>query len=122
MKTGTSKLLFSFKPKLLTNNSTSQKRFHLHRLETGQATIFAQGAIHFEMNLGCEPVRFIAAFGSADPGTTQVAQAFFQEIPEDVVNAVLGGVEKLGFDKGTIPANVAFGWVLPFFDTKDMVY
>jgi hypothetical protein len=37
------------------------------------------------MNLGCEPMLFVAAFGSEDFGTLQIAQAFLSNLPSDAV-------------------------------------
>jgi hypothetical protein len=82
-------------------------RFVMNTLEPGQATIFPRGAIHFEQNLGCEPIIFVAAFSDEDPGTSQLANNFFN-LPSDIVGATLGdlGVTYLA---AQIPNNVAFG-------------
>jgi len=34
----------------------------------GQATLFPKGSIHFQANLGCEPLQFVAALNNIDPG------------------------------------------------------
>ena len=49
-------------------------RFAEIDIRPGTATIFPQGAIHFEMNPSCEPAMFVAAFDGEDPGVGQVAQ------------------------------------------------
>jgi oxalate decarboxylase/phosphoglucose isomerase-like protein (cupin superfamily) len=49
-------------------------RFVTNTLTQGQGTIFPQGAIHFQVNLGCEPITFVAALNNEDPGASQVAQ------------------------------------------------
>ena len=49
-------------------------RFAEVDIRPGTATIFPQGAIHFEMNPSCEPAMFVAAFDNEDPGVGQVAQ------------------------------------------------
>jgi oxalate decarboxylase/phosphoglucose isomerase-like protein (cupin superfamily) len=54
-----------------------------------EATIFPQGSIHFQFNPTCDRSIFVAALNSADPGTTQVAQAFFV-LPENIVDITLG--------------------------------
>ena len=49
-------------------------RFAEIDIRPGTATVFPQGAIHFEMNPSCEPAMFVAAFNGEDPGVSQVAQ------------------------------------------------
>jgi oxalate decarboxylase/phosphoglucose isomerase-like protein (cupin superfamily) len=61
--------------------SENGARFVFTELSPGSATIFPRGAIHFEMNLECEPTLFVAAFNNEDPGGSAVAQRctyFFQ--------------------------------------------
>ena len=70
----------------------NEARFITNVLKTGQATIFPQGAIHFEQNIGCEPAIFIAGFNNEDPGVSTVANNFFFGLPADVVGASLGGL------------------------------
>ena len=85
-------------------------RFVMQTLEPGQATLFPRGAIHFEQNLGCETVVFVAAFSEVDPGVSQLADNFLN-LPTDIIQAALGGAtatEVQGF-KEAIPKNVAFG-------------
>ncbi len=54
-----------------------------------QATAFSSGSIHYQFNNGCQPAVFVAAFNSANPGTSSVAQGFFS-LNAEVVNATLG--------------------------------
>lgn len=42
----------------------------MNNVTTGQVSIFPQGYIHFQQNLGCKPAKFIAALSSEDPGLT----------------------------------------------------
>ena len=49
-------------------------RFVMNTLSQGQGTVFPQGSIHFQVNLGCEPLTFVAALNDEDPGASQVAQ------------------------------------------------
>ncbi|KZV80986.1 RmlC-like cupin [Exidia glandulosa HHB12029] len=85
-------------------------RFIMNDVPALSATIFPQGAIHFEANLGCEPVIFIAAFNNEDPGVLQIAQRFFG-LPGSVIGASLGGlgVEEIEKLAGLIPDNIALG-------------
>ena len=43
-------------------------------LNPGQGTIFPKGSFHYQVNLGCEPVSFVAGLNSADPGAATIAQ------------------------------------------------
>lgn len=49
-------------------------RFVKNTLTKGQGTLFPQGSIHYQLNLGCDPVLFVAALNDEDPGTSQIAQ------------------------------------------------
>ena len=49
-------------------------RFAELDIRPGTATIFPQGAIHFEMNPSCEAAMFVAGFNNEDPGVTSIAQ------------------------------------------------
>ena len=49
-------------------------RFVVNTLTQGQGTIFPKGSIHYQLNLGCEPITFVAALNDEDPGVNQVAQ------------------------------------------------
>jgi len=92
---------------LLTENGA---RFIVNDLMPGAATVFPMGAIHFEMNTGCEPAMFVAAFNDEDPGVDSIAQRYFG-LPADIVGATLGGLsveEVLGLE-AKIPDNVAVG-------------
>ena len=94
----------------------NQARFVMNDLKPGQATIFPQGAIHFEQNLGCDTVMFVAAFSDEDPGVSQLANQFFS-LPVDIVEATMGDSMGQMKSKGltvqdiekAIPPNVAFG-------------
>jgi len=43
-------------------------KFVFNEVGTNQATLFPQGAIHFEFNDHCEPVTFVAFFSDSFPG------------------------------------------------------
>ncbi|KAJ3532483.1 hypothetical protein NM688_g7417 [Phlebia brevispora] len=85
-------------------------RFVFNELAPGSAAVFPRGAIHFEMNNGCEPAMFVAAFNNEDPGVDQIAQRFFG-LPPSFVSAALGdiGVEQVAGLEAKIPDNVALG-------------
>lgn len=59
-------------------------RVILNNVTAGEATVFEQGLVHFELNLSCEPARFLSAFSSDDPGVLTVTTRLF-----DAPNTVL---------------------------------
>ena len=88
-------------------------RFVVNTLTPGQGTLFPKGSIHYQLNLGCEPLTFVAALNDEDPGVSQIAQRceYFKillflkvtgadvgpfslvfGLPPDVVAATLGDV------------------------------
>ncbi|KAF2007681.1 RmlC-like cupin [Amniculicola lignicola CBS 123094] len=82
-------------------------------LETYQGTVFPMGSIHYQFNPSCEKAVFVATLNSNDPGTSQIAQNYFN-LDGDVVEASLGFPKNLdGKDinafKKQIPANLAQG-------------
>ncbi|VDB87605.1 unnamed protein product [Peniophora sp. CBMAI 1063] len=85
-------------------------RFAEIDIRPGTATVFPQGAIHFEMNPSCEDAMFVAGFNGEDPGVQQVAQRFFG-LPPDIVGAALGGlgVQEVADLEAYIPDNVILG-------------
>ncbi|KAJ7167975.1 RmlC-like cupin domain-containing protein [Mycena filopes] len=85
-------------------------RFVVNELPPGSMTVFPQGAIHFEQNLGCDVAMFVAAFNGEDPGVLQMAQRFYG-LPIDIIQATLGGlgvVEVTALAK-MIPDNIVAG-------------
>jgi len=85
-------------------------RFILNELKPGMASVFPQGAIHFEMNTGCEPATFVAAFNNEDPGVLSLAQRFFG-LPPSIVSLSLGdiGVQEAAQLNSKIPDNIVLG-------------
>lgn len=73
-------------------------RVLLNNLTKGQVTVFPQGLIHFEQNLGCEEAVFLSAFSHEDPGVLTLSNRLF-DLPiqaltstfnqnGDVINAI----------------------------------
>lgn len=83
-------------------------RFIGNILQPGMATVFPQGAIHFEINLGCEPAMFVAAFNNEDPGVQTTAQSFFG-LPKDVtaVSLNISSIQTVQDLAAHLPANPA---------------
>jgi hypothetical protein len=49
-------------------------RFVVNTMSEGQGALIPKGSIHFQANLGCEPLTFVAALNNEDPGVNQIAQ------------------------------------------------
>jgi hypothetical protein len=80
-------------------------------LERYQGTVFSSGSIHYQFNNGCQKAVFVAAFNSANPGTSSAAQGFFS-LNAQVVNATLGPTASIGSNglqdlRGLIPEGLA---------------
>jgi oxalate decarboxylase/phosphoglucose isomerase-like protein (cupin superfamily) len=86
-------------------------RFIMNTLVAGQATVYPQGAIHFEQNLNCDSAMFVAAFNSDDPGVQTVANSFYGSLPADIVGANLGGLNITTIDsmQAMLPVNPTLG-------------
>jgi len=85
-------------------------RFVTNTMTQGQGTVFPKGSIHYQINVGCEPLTFVAALNDEDPGASQAAQRFFG-LPPDVVAATLGdvGIKEVVDIASGIPDNMAIG-------------
>ena len=59
-------------------------RFVVNTVTEGQGTIFPKGSIHYQINLGCEPLTFVAPLNDEDPGASQIAQR--RECPDRAVS------------------------------------
>ncbi|KAF8802871.1 RmlC-like cupin [Phlegmacium glaucopus] len=77
-------------------------------LPPGSATVFPKGAIHFQQNLGCNPVTFIASFDSVDAGVSQVALNLFM-LDKEVLSATFNDIGVEFLDKLVVPPNIALG-------------
>ncbi|KAJ7251293.1 RmlC-like cupin [Mycena rebaudengoi] len=90
--------------------SENGARFVMNELPPGSMTVFPMGAIHFEMNEGCEPAMFVAGFNAEDPGVLSLAQRFFG-LPYEIVDATMNGLGLQQYKEleARIPDNIAFG-------------
>ncbi|KAF8510871.1 RmlC-like cupin domain-containing protein [Hysterangium stoloniferum] len=77
-------------------------------LPPGSATVFPKGAIHFQQNLGCDPVTFIASFDFVDAGVSQVALNLFK-LDKDILSATFNDIGVEFLDKLVVPPNIALG-------------
>ncbi|CAN0426793.1 unnamed protein product, partial [Scytosiphon promiscuus] len=56
-------------------------------LYQGDVAFFPQGLIHYQQNLGCHPVTFLAALNSEDPGVVTITTRFF-ELPSEAIQVI----------------------------------
>lgn len=85
-------------------------RFVYNSVNSGAAQVFPKGSIHYQQNIGCDPIAFVAALNNEDPGTSSIAQRYFG-LPPDIVGASLGGigVQQVAGLESKIPDNIIFG-------------
>jgi len=85
-------------------------RFVVNQLTAGQGTLFPKGSIHYQINTGCERIKFVAALNDEDPGASQIAQRFFG-LNLNVVAATLGdiGLQDVSNAAKGIPDSMAIG-------------
>lgn len=85
-------------------------RFVYNTVNNGSAQVFLKGSIHYQQNVGCDPVTFVAALNNEDPGVSSIAQRYFG-LPPDIVGASLGGigVQEVAGLEAKIPDNIIFG-------------
>jgi len=55
----------------------------------GMAAIFPESLLHYQQNLGCAPVRFIAAFSSEDAGTLSFPERLLS-FDDDILSTTFG--------------------------------
>lgn len=53
----------------------------------GDVMFYPQGLIHYQQNLGCEPVSFVTALNSEDPGIVSIMTQFFQ-LPSEALQVI----------------------------------
>ncbi|GBE77609.1 RmlC-like cupin [Sparassis crispa] len=63
-------------------------RFIFNNVTAGSGIVLPQGSVYFEINDNCDPVTFVSALNSEDPGASPVAQLFFG-MPPNVVSTSL---------------------------------
>ncbi|KAF8500564.1 RmlC-like cupin domain-containing protein, partial [Hysterangium stoloniferum] len=77
-------------------------------LSPGMAIVYPKGAIHFQQNIGCEPVTFIASFDFIDAGVSQIVKNLLN-LDQEVVSANLGNIGMQTLRHLTIPDNIVLG-------------
>ena len=92
-------------------NATSGRRLIETDVSANQMTVFYQGAVHSQFNMGCENATFVAGFGSEDPGAAVVDEEVLT-LAEGTFLAPFGtAVEGHDVDsfKGKISASITEG-------------
>jgi len=85
-------------------------RFVQETLKVGQGFIYPMNSFHYQSNLGCDPVTFVAGFNHENPGVATVGQRFFGLAPNvtDVILGDIGATEATRIAQG-IPDTFAIG-------------
>lgn len=85
-------------------------RFLINVLQQGQVTFFPQGLIHFQQNLGCSKVKYIAGLNNEDPGVLSMSTQTFG-LPayalESTFNQTLAEIQAI---KAGLPPGPAAGY------------
>ncbi|CAN0444968.1 unnamed protein product, partial [Ascophyllum nodosum] len=58
----------------------------INDISQGDVTLFPQGLVHYQQNLGCSPATFVAALNSEDPGTSVITTNLFN-LPIEAIKA-----------------------------------
>jgi len=97
----------TFKTGFIAENGARQV---INTVNGGTGAIFPKGSIHWQANLGCDQVVFVAALSDEDPGLSTIAQNFYS-IDEGILSATLGGVSanSINETESIIPAGVVLG-------------
>ena len=64
-------------------------RVIVNKLGKGETMLFPEGLIHYQQNLSCERVQFLAALSSSDPGVVTITTQFFR-LPKGALVGSLG--------------------------------
>ena len=84
-------------------------RVILNNLTQGMVTIFPQGLIHFEQNLGCTPARFLSSFSNEDPGVLTISTRLF-DFPQQALTSTFSQSNNvINYLKSNLKVNPAMG-------------
>ena len=61
-------------------------RIIVNNISTGMVTFFPTGLVHYQMNLGCRPAKYLSSFNSEDPGVQTVFLQTFK-FPDEALSA-----------------------------------
>ncbi|KAM0561394.1 hypothetical protein ACHAPJ_003275 [Fusarium lateritium] len=90
-------------------NSEGKPRVIKNEISAGQATVFYQGTMHFQVNPDCEGADAVAAFSSEDAGALGIASGLFSVSDEPLGRQLGQAIAGEDIDKvrHAIPAGVA---------------
>jgi oxalate decarboxylase/phosphoglucose isomerase-like protein (cupin superfamily) len=84
-------------------------RTFVHDIKAGEVTFYPQGLVHYQQNLGCDTVTFLAAFSHDDPGFFDESLRLFT-LPDEALASTFDRseafVKNLGKD---LPIGIARG-------------
>ena len=78
-------------------------------LNTGEATLFPQGLLHFQQNMGCEMATYLSALNSEDPGVLTVSNRLFELQVNGVAVGLNMTVEQVLALRENVPRGPAAG-------------
>lgn len=78
-------------------------------LTVGQVTVFPQGLIHFEQNLGCKNATFLSAFSSEDPGVLTITTRLFNINQQALTSSFNQNDKKINSIRSDLVENPAMG-------------
>ncbi|KAF5676807.1 spherulin 1b precursor [Fusarium heterosporum] len=89
-------------------DSEGKPRVIKNELTAGQATIFYQGTLHYQVNSECEPASALAAFSDEDAGVLGIAPALFSADKDALLRTFGEAIDGEDIDKvrGAIPVGV----------------
>ncbi|KAM0488735.1 hypothetical protein ACHAP7_000780 [Fusarium lateritium] len=90
-------------------DSEGKPRVIRNEIGAGEATIFYQGTLHYQVNPDCEPANALAAFSHEDAGALVVAPALFSA-NKDALGRTFGEAidgEEIDKIRGSIPAGIS---------------
>ncbi|KAM0352551.1 hypothetical protein ACHAPU_002221 [Fusarium lateritium] len=90
-------------------DSEGKPRVIRNELTAGQATIFYQGTLHYQVNADCEPAGALAAFSGEDAGVLGIAPALFSADKDALLRSFGEAIDGEDIDKvrGAIPVGVS---------------
>jgi len=75
----------------------------------GEVTFFPEGLIHYQQNLGCEPVQFLSALNNEDPGVVTITTRLFT-LPDEALASSFGiELPEVQLLREGLPSNPADG-------------
>lgn len=80
-----------------------------NEIREGETTVFPQGLMHYQQNLGCETANYISGLNHEDPGVVTISTAFFRFNNEALSSSLFTTSAETEYLRQGIPANPAMG-------------